>query len=217
MIDSGTLSSGNAGTVAITAGDLRIAGAGSGQVTGIASHTQSTGDAGTVSIRAGRLRVDGTGSEGVTAITSQASSGSLGGAGRVTVEVADLLELWGGAIIDSSTGGAGNAGTVAVTASDLHIDGAESNQPTGIKSIAAPGSTGDANNLSVTVAGLLELTNGAQINSGTHAEGDSGTITVTTGALRIDGAGSDKLTGIGSQAEPGSTGDAEHETADLLA
>ena len=79
---------------------------------------------------------------------------------------------------------------------------------TGIGSQANPGSTGNAGTVSVS-AGTLSITNSGLISSSTSASGNGGSVTVSVaGGLTIDGAMTPFFTGITSQANPGSTGNA---------
>ena len=194
-------SSGDAGTVAVTvAGLLELLNG--GQIT---SSTFAQGNAGSVEVQAGNLRIDDPGTpDQVTGIASQADQSSSGNAGTVKVTVTGLLELLNGAAITSSTFAQGNAGSVEVQAGDLRIDGTPG-QFTGITSQTT--SSGDAGTVKVTVAGLLELLNGAEITSSTFAQGNAGSVEVQAGDLRIDGSGtSDQLTGITSLATLEATG-----------
>src|SRR6185436_2408707 len=133
----------------------------------IASGTFARGDAGRVEVQASDLHIEGTGTpDSLTGITSQVSQGSSGNAGSVSVIVAGLLELRNGSEISSKAFGQGDAGGVEVQVSDLHIEGTgTAKQPTGITSQVSQGSSGDAGSVSITVAGLLELHNGATIVS----------------------------------------------------
>jgi hypothetical protein len=96
------------------------------------------------------------------------------------------ISLSGGAIVTSSTAGAGDGGTVEVTAGwPLTLTGFE----TGI--IASATSTASGNAGSVIVAApQITITAGAEIASTTAGTGGGGSVDVTTpGALVLDGAG----------------------------
>ncbi len=236
VISSRTQAVGNAGSVAIEAGALRIDGQGvdtgivsqtssgsggeAGDIevkvdsflelingAGIRSGTHAVGNAGNVLVRAGAMRIDGQGAG--AEIISQTNSGSSGDAGDVEVTVDGFLELINGAGIRNGTHAVGNAGNVLVRAGAMRIDGqGNPSEFTGIASQSDPDSGGDAGNVAVTVDGVLELLDGAQIGSSTFAAGDAGYVLVQAGELRIDGEGApDRATGIGSQADSGSSGD----------
>ena len=200
-------SGGNAGTVVITVGGLLELSRGAE----ISSNTFATGNAGSVTVNTSELKIDDQATaDQFTGIASTAESGSRGNAGTVVITVAGLLEMINGAQISSSTRATGNAGSVTVNAGELKIDDQGVNgQLTGISSKANSGSEGNAGTVAITVAGQLELTNGAQISSSTSAPGDAGSVTVNAGELKIDDQGvSGQLTGITSNANSGSSGNA---------
>ena len=201
-------SAGTAGTVTITVSGLLelLNGA------KISSSTWATGDGGSVIVTAGELKMNGQGkADQLTGIVSNANAGSAGAAGTVTIMVSGLLELISGARISSSTWTPGDAGSVTVNAGEVYIDAHGAvGQFTGIASTAEPGSEGTAGSVTLTVAGLLELINGAQVTSSTWARGDAGSVIINAEELKIDDLGNMDwlLTGVGSTAEPGSEGNA---------
>ncbi|MGE0085572.1 MAG: filamentous hemagglutinin N-terminal domain-containing protein [Desulfococcaceae bacterium] len=256
---SDTFGEGNAGSVKIQAGNLRIDGRGNeSQLTGISSRayfgsgnagtlditvtnllelingarissdTSGEGHAGSVKIQAGNLKIDNQGSDSqFTQISSSTNSGS-GNAGTLDITVTNLLELINGAQISSDTFGEGNAGGVKIHAGNLRIDGrGNESQLTGIS--CHTGSSGNAGTVDITVRNLLEMKNRAVISSFSAAQGNAGTINITVGSLlemkngagiwtdtfaqgnagnvniqtcelKIDGQGSDDMTGIHSNA-----------------
>lgn len=202
QIDSSTYSSGNAGQVDVTAGMLHISGAGSSQDMGILSATLAEGHAGPVTVKAGALRIDGAGSGDFTGITSGTYPQSTGNAGTVNVEVTGLLELLGGAQIDSSAYSSGNAGEVLVKAGELRIDHVQDAPfETGISSRTQ--SSGNANRVTVDVRGLLDIANGGKIDSTTFAAGNADVVTIHAGTAQLLNGSS-----IESQARRRSTGQA---------
>ena len=174
----------------------------------ISSDTFAMGNAGAVSVKAGQMAADGRGSLLLTGVAGIAAPGSKGDAGKVQVEVAGQLELVDGAVISSDTMGIGNAGTVDVKAGRLSVDRQGSASVTRIASHANPGSEGDAGDVRIWVADRLELLNGAEISSGTSAKGNAGSVFVQAGQMTIDGQGNGLFTGISSQANLYSTGNA---------
>ncbi|MGE0085575.1 MAG: beta strand repeat-containing protein, partial [Desulfococcaceae bacterium] len=232
-ISSGTFSDGNAGSVTIRTGELRMDGQGSEYGTGIASDaysgsgnggsvdvtvsglmemlnlsrissgTLSDGNAGNVTIKAGELRMDSQESEYVTGIASDAYSGS-GNGGSVDVTVTGRLEMLNLSRISSGTFSDGNAGSVTIRTGELRMDGQGSESATGIASDAGSGSYGYAGSVDVTVTGRLEMLNLSRISSGTFSDGNAGSVTIRTGELRMDGQGSEYGTGIASDAYSGS-------------
>ena len=171
----------------------------------VKSVTRTIGDAGQVRVAAGTLMIDSQGSE-FTGIVSQA--GSSGNAGSVTLTVDDALSIVNGGDVSSSTFAAGDGGQVRVTAGTLTIDGQGSGFPTGIASQAEEDSSGNAGSVTLTVDAALSIVNGGDVSSSTFAAGDGGQVRVTAGTLTIDGKDSNSFTGIASNANYGSSGNA---------
>ncbi|GAB3355691.1 MULTISPECIES: two-partner secretion domain-containing protein [Giesbergeria] len=188
FVGSATLGAGHAGTVQIKAGSLSVDGAhaaaamiysgtgpgstgqaGSVQVQVrdtmtihnggvISTTTLGDGAAGDVRVAAGNLRIAG-GDDQFAVISSDTVSGS-GHAGTVQVAVAGALELLGGGVISSSTATAGAAGAVAVSATEIRMDGVDSR----ILGIAKAHSSGQTGTLDLQAHQHLTLTNGSSIS-----------------------------------------------------
>uniref|UniRef100_UPI0025843F8E beta strand repeat-containing protein n=1 Tax=Accumulibacter sp. TaxID=2053492 RepID=UPI0025843F8E len=235
-VSSRTFSSGDAGTVKVSAGSIAIDGqgdsntgimgdtlgtgnAGTLDVTArenlalfnggeISSHTFSSGDAGTVKVRAGSIAIDGQGASR-TGIMSDTFS-STGNAGSIEVSVTQNLALINGGAISSNTFSSdGDAGTVKVRAGSITIDGQGTRDTTGILSVAGTHNRASkAGIVEVSAAENLSIVNGGQISSSTSSSGNAGTTTVRAGSIAIDGQGSSNFTGILSQSKKGSTGNA---------
>jgi len=198
--------SGNAGNVTITAASLTIAG---GE---ISSGTNGAANSGNVSVAvSGPLSILGEGgvAQFLIGIAAQTNPGSTGNAGATNVS-AETLSLLAGAQIGGTTFGAGNAGSVNVNVAGLlSIDGTNANVGTGIFSAAEPQGTGNGGPVTVT-AGALSAINSGTIITSTFGPGNAGTIAVSVaGAATFNGAQTPLfVTGITSDAEPGSTGNA---------
>ena len=200
-------SSGDAGSIEVTVdGMLELLNSGAQ----ISTSTHAVGSAGSIVIQAGRLRIDDRATDGTAGIASNARMDSSGDAGSIEVTVDGLLELRDGATISSSTFAVGDAGSVAVQAGALHIDGRRTaDRFTGIATNAESGSSGKAGDVTVTVDGLLELRDGAQISSRTAGLGDAGSVTGRAETLRMSGVGAPgRFTGVLSDADAGSGGEA---------
>jgi len=145
-----------------------------------------TGDAGIVYVQAGQLKMDAMGSHHNKISSDTSSMG--GNAGSVSVAVNGALGLFNGAEISSSSNGSGNAGTVSVNADSMQVID-NNNSFTGVfsNSIAVSDSSGHAGSTTVTINGLLELKNGAEISSDTSGGGNAGTVKVQAGEIKIDG------------------------------
>jgi len=165
------------------------------------------GDAGSLSVTAGDIVIDRQDSEYVTGITAQVYSGGTGDGGDVSVEVAGRLELVNGGEISVSTFDSGDGGSLVVTADEILIDGYNSEHFTGFAAQVNTGAVGDGGDVSIEVAGILELVDGGNISVSTSGAGDAGNLTVTAGEISIDGQGSEYLTGFAAQVNSGGTGD----------
>lgn len=200
------------------------------------TQTFFNGDAGNIMIEAGELIVDGGENRWYTPIGSQAARGSEGQVGRVDIRVADSMSLKNGAQVSSATLSRGNAGLVKisvggllhivsgsnilssasadgdagdiiVTADELMIDEEGNASFTGIASAAQSGSTGNSGRVEITVNGLIQLLNGAEITASTYSRGDAGDVIVQAGGITIDGlAGGGGFTGIASRTYSASQG-----------
>ncbi|MDF8334349.1 beta strand repeat-containing protein [Novosphingobium cyanobacteriorum] len=159
-------SSGNAGTIRITAGSVSARNLGF-----ITSETFGPGQAGDIVLTADRLLL-----QDDSFIAS--NSNGAGTAGSVSV-TAGRASLASGAEITSSANDAGSGGDVSVTADLLTLANGQ------IGTSAARTSTGDAGDVSVN-AGRLDIVHGA-ITSDGLGRGGAGTIAVNAGALAMDG------------------------------
>lgn len=200
--NSGT---GNAGIVEVSVtGNLSIV-----DGSEISSGTFSSGDAGSVKVSAGSIAIDGLNS--LTGIFSNANLGSSGKAGTVNVIATGNLSIVNGGEIASSTystGALGDAGSVAVDAGSIGIDGQGSLIATGIFSSTLPGSAGKAGTIDITAAGNLSIVNGGMIYTNTLSSGNAGSVTINAGSITIDNQSSLSMTGIFSDANLGSGGNA---------
>ena len=127
----------------------------------------------------------------------------------IQIQVNNRFEIVDGAVISSSTWTNGDAGNVSINTAELTIDDQGNDSFTGIISNAKSDSQGNAGSVDITVDGLLKLLNGAQILSSTWAKGDAGKVSINAVELTIDDEiNSESLTGITSNANPGSEGNA---------
>jgi filamentous hemagglutinin family protein len=217
-IASDTRSTGNAGNVKVSAGNIAIDGKGA-TLTGIRSLAmpRATGSAGRIEVatpgnlslvhggeiisdsfspssNAGAVKV----SAGSIAIDSLGESNATGifsqthvgtgSGGSIDVAVAGRLAIDNGGLISTSTNSAGNAGTIKVSAGEIAIDRRQSSTAPGIVSQSF-GSSGDAGSVEVVAAGSLSLSHGAGITASSRSSGDAGSVTVRAGSLRVDGVG----------------------------
>jgi filamentous hemagglutinin family protein len=223
LVSSVTEANGNSGSVSIDVSQtLSIYGSGgvSGLETGILGDTYSAGRGGDVTVSAGGITIAGGACAdrgscfGAIASDVQLSAvgqpSAIGDAGRVTVG-AGSISIAGLGEISSSTFGAGSGGTVSINvAGGLTIDGMTAPGPgTGILSQANSRSAGNAGTVNVS-AGSITIANSGGISGGTFGPGNGGSVSVkAVSGLTIDGALTPGFfTGINSQANQGSTGNA---------
>ena len=178
VIDSSTHKSGNAGNIQINVAEtINILNKGQ-----IRSVTIGTGDAGIIYIESGSLLIDAEGlNYGIACGTGIDSDGD---AGQVTLNVDGKVELTHGGTISCSTQGAGDAGDIFVSAEHLLIhDGYDS----AIVCEARENSSGDAGDITLNIAGNIELLDGGTISCSTASHGDAGNIFLTADRLLIQG------------------------------
>lgn len=216
-ISSDALGAGKSGNITVeTAADTHIVNGGF-----IKTTTRASGNAGDVTVTADSLTIDRQNASGITGVYSQASSKrsvdadpvNFGNAGTVTVK-AKALDIVNGGVVLSSTLVPGDAGQVNVTADSLTINNSQnSSSLTGIASINIGKDSGNSGNVAVK-AGTLDILNGGQVSSSTYGQGDAASVTVTTNALTIDNPdnSANKSTGILSEAQTGSIGNAGNVT-----
>jgi len=138
-------------------------------------------------------------------VYSQATRGSTGNAGPIDVTVTGLLSLVAGGEIASSTFSSGDAGSVAIRAGRMLVDGIGACPPcTGVFSQSEAGSTGRPGEIDITVAGILTIGPNGLINTGTRNAHDAGRIRVSADTIEIDAQRSQvDVTGIVSNAISG--------------
>jgi filamentous hemagglutinin family protein len=126
--------------------------------------------------------------------------------GRLSVATGRLI-LRDGAELGSVAAGTGNAGPMRVAAGSILIDGrADPDLPTELGSLTL--AAGNAGNVTISTGSLRILANG-EIVGDTDDLGNGSTVVVDVrGALSIDANGASKLTGIFTQANPESSGNA---------
>ncbi len=166
------------------AGDIQIK-TGSLQSTNgafISSGTLGKGDGGNITIDANNIALDGD-----SFIDSEVSADGVGKAGNIWVNTG-TLSLLGGSQISTAVSGKGDAGNIFINARDtIQLDGIVGYSIAGIKSYVLTGGVGNGGNIEVTT-GLLSLTNGASIDTGTNGMGNAGNITINAReTINIDG------------------------------
>jgi filamentous hemagglutinin family protein len=197
-LGTSTTGSGNAGDVSVTTGGPVTIDRGprTSILAGVGSFTRGTGNAGNVAVSAGALTLTNNG-----LVSSFSAPGAAGKSGDVSVNVSGPLSISGvSSGISATTFTSGKGGNVKVTAGSITIDSSGS-----ISSQA--GSSGDGGNTTV-AAGSLKIASSGEITTSTSGRGAGGSLSVSVaGELTIDGT-LGPSTGIFSQANKGSTGNA---------
>ena len=227
--------SGKLGTVSVhTAKDLVLTNQGK-----IRAETHGRGAGGDIVVTAKELLIDGggqTNEEGTeplaTGIISKTFAHKEGGkGGKLDVDVRGAAVLRNGGLIDSSTAGDGDGGSIFFRAGNLSIDGRDQNGnnfafSTGItaftENIAIP-NAGRGGNIHVSLrqGGALEIFNGGQIDTSSFGGvGVAGNVKIDfdqrQGFVFIDKGGSERFTGIGSDTSGnGNAGSVEINTGEL--
>ncbi len=158
---------GAAGTIRVTAGELRLVDGGR-----IDSSTEGSGRGGNVAVKATSLSVTGP----FSAIT--AGSNDDGAAGGIAV-TADTLVIADGGQITAAGSGSGASGSVAIAGKSIAIDGANS------AVLANSFGNGAAGAITVT-ADRIDVTGSARIDTSSTAAGSSGAISITAARMALD-------------------------------
>ncbi|MBW4602680.1 MAG: filamentous hemagglutinin N-terminal domain-containing protein [Calothrix sp. FI2-JRJ7] len=178
-------STGNSGTIEITAGSLSVTNGGF-----INASTQGRGNAGNINIKvASDLKLDGESIAGeASGIFSEVNSQAVGNPGSIQV-TAGSISVLGGAQISSSTAGQGNAGNITINAgSNFSLDGGgRQGFSSLITSGVNSGAVGNAGNIELT-ANSVSIKSGTRINSSVTGEGNAGNVKITAkGNIELDG------------------------------
>ncbi len=171
-------SSGGAGETNVDANSITLEAAGS-----IDSVTFGSGSAGIVDVIADKLTIVGASSPINTGITASAELFSRNEAGRVNIEVNELI----------------------IEGSDFHDDAIGSGPQVGIGAISRLGSSESAGEVTIDAERILVL-NGGVISTSTFGEGNAGKVTIEAREVSVSGVGPYFHSAIGSSAEQGSVG-----------
>ena len=148
----------------------------------VASEARSSGAGGDVAIEADTLRVSNAGNvaQGSFVLTSTLLESAGGGRGGDLTVDAERVELLSGGRLLARTEGSGDAGTLAVTATDtVRAEGLDAQaRRSGLAVNALETATGIGGNL-VLDTGVLEVEQGALLSATTFGEGDAGSIAIT--------------------------------------
>ncbi len=170
------------------------------------------GDGGGLLVEADSIVLARGGAPTPTGIFGQASTGNTAKNGSSVTVQAGTLEVLDGAKISTTTFGTADAGNLLVDAPLIFLSGSFEDDAgnlaqSGLFSVADRGS-GNAGNLTVNAAEVLDIRNGAVVSNGTFTSGSGGDLLVNAGRVFISGEGASTLTGVSVSAETGSSGNA---------
>ncbi len=179
---------GNGGTLTVAADHLRVAGGAA-----IAASTFGAGNAGNVGITAQTIELTGGSQTSPSGLFTTVESGATGNGGNLTIR-ATRLSVTDGAQVASRTSGAGNAGTLTVSAQDVELLGQNQQGRSGLfaSAIAGTGAGGDltisANRLMVRDGATISVSNFPSSNNAQTAPGTGsvGNLQIGTTLLQLD-------------------------------
>ncbi len=157
-----------------------------GQVT---TSTFGAGKGGNIAITAPSIVLEGDSFDNTPRIAAETFSDAIEGIGGAITLHADSLTLNAAAEISTSTFGAANAGTIAVTASALRLVGSDFALTQIIANANPFGDVSGAGGDIVIRADSIEIANGAGLTAITTGSGNAGRIDIQTRSLTLLGGG----------------------------
>ncbi|NEO89312.1 MAG: filamentous hemagglutinin N-terminal domain-containing protein [Moorea sp. SIO3G5] len=152
----------------------------------ISTDTFDAGGGGNITLNVGSLLEV----NNASTLISSIARGS-GNAGNLVIDTKQLQV--NGGIITTSTFSSGNAGEITITATEsVMVSGTTVEERGEIRSDARPGATGDGGRVVVETP-VLQLLNGAQINSINRGDGNGGSVMVRANEVSAIGTSSDGL------------------------
>lgn len=192
--------SGNGGNLTIDTQNLLVS---AGAQVGI--NTFGDGDAGVLTVTAREIELVGDSPLGASGFFSNVETDVTGNGGNLTVDT-ELLKISDGAQIGTITFGDGNAGVLNISANEIKLIGESVDGfPSGLFSNVEAGAFGTGGNLTVDTE-LLEITEGAQINSITLGEGNAGNIIVRASEVELVGDSPFRASALLASVEPEASG-----------
>ncbi|GAB4302741.1 MAG: two-partner secretion system exoprotein TpsA4 [Oscillatoriaceae cyanobacterium] len=191
-LNSGTLSNADAGSLSIEADTLILRDGAE-----ISGSTTGPGVGGSMTVRSQDVQLLGISPDGKYRSAISVRAEATGNGGSLDLETARLL-VTGGALVEASTYGNGNAGSLNIIATDrTEIQGASAIGRSGLFASAVNGGTGSGGNLTLHT-GELRIRDGATIAaSNFHSRdlippgfGPAGNISITANSIRLDNGAS---------------------------
>jgi len=176
--------------------------------------TYGTGSSGNISVAAEAMVLDGRDGWGSPSIVARTITGE---GGDVRVRVDDQLDILGASVIDASTFGPADGGSVRVEASTLNIDGHGAEGGIFAQSLLAPDwhgtdEAGQGGQISVE-AGSVSVSDGGAISTSTARQGDGGDVNLVADDLSLSQGSSIQSSSTGG----GSAGTIQIQTDRALA
>lgn len=184
---------GNSGNIVIVTNDLELFDEGriSSSTASDSTTRTSSNNSGQIEITAtGNISIDGPGS----GIFSQVEDGAIGNSSGVVIVNANDLMIFEGGKIDSSTGGAGNAGSIMITTvGEIKIE----DDGSSIASRVNPGGDGRSGEI-ILKTNNLSISDQGQISASTASNETAMTSTNNSGQVQITADGNITVSGDGS-------------------
>jgi filamentous hemagglutinin family protein len=183
---------GNGGNIEIKTGNLAVTNGAK-----LAAGTFGQGDAGSVKITAaGNILFDGIKNGVSSGAFSTVEPGAVGKGGGIEIKTGNL-SITNAALLDASTGGRGDAGSIKITATgNILFDGRKDGFSSGAGNVVRQGAVGKGGGLEIKT-GNLSITNGARLEVSTAGQGDAGSIKITAaGDISIDGSKDRESSGV---------------------
>lgn len=143
----------------------------------VSAVTFSGADAGDIVLGADTMRLD----------RGSISSGTFGGSGnggKIAIEARKGLALANKSFISTSSQAPGNAGSIAVNAASVSLDGESA-----VTSTSAMPGGGSAGRIGMVIGGKLTVSQGSSIDTSTGAAGDGGAITIAASDVLLQHRG----------------------------
>ncbi|MDJ0704305.1 MAG: S-layer family protein [Leptolyngbyaceae cyanobacterium MO_188.B28] len=189
----------------------------------ISASTFGRGNSGALIIRAAEsVELSGTDGDGDSSqLQSRVNPAAAGKAGDLTIQTGRLI-LRDGALVSSSTSGAGDGGALTIWAAEsVELSGTDGNGDSSrLRSRVNSAAAGEAGDLTIQT-GRLILRDGASISASTSGRGDGGVLTIRAAeSVELSGVASDGdssriATQVNSNAA-GNAGDLTIETGRLI-
>lgn len=187
-------SEGNSGDIYIEAGTISL-------INGAQISTNSTdAESGNIWIDSGSVRIRGANEAGFfdNQFSSISSTTTQGTTGNIRISTNDL-EIYDGAKLSTETVGAGDLGSIQITAETILVEGSSERASSQILTLAGLNEESTTSNIRI-FADELIVRDGAALRATSFGPSDAGNIRIRAGAIRIEGGNERFFSGIFSLA-----------------